>query len=235
MSACRCSVMLCSPTVRRGPVGRRPWLRYTLKPSRVAASAMSLVPMEPNSFPSVPALAWIVSLNSFIAAARSSAEDRCSRARRSNSARRDSERATLAGVASVALPCGRRKLRPKPERTLTRSPMLPRFATFCRRMTSITCRPLMLVRVRQQRQEARALDRHCQLALVERLGAGDAARDDLARLGHVALERGEILVVDGLHPFGSEAAEFLAPREAAAAAAATAAAAGAAAAPAAAA
>ena len=41
---------------------------------------MSLVPIEPKSLPSVPAFAVILSLKSFIAAARSSAPDRCSRA-----------------------------------------------------------------------------------------------------------------------------------------------------------
>ena len=116
-------------------------LRSTWKPAPVRCSAMSLVPIEPKSFPSVPALACMVSLKSFIAAARSSAEDRCSRARPSSSARRASKRAMFSGVASVALPCGKRKLRPKPERTFTRSPMLPRLATFCSRMTSIAVGP----------------------------------------------------------------------------------------------
>ena len=61
---------MCSPTMRSGPSGRRTSLRSIFWPSRVAASAISLVPMEPKSLPSVPALAWIVSLNSFSAAAR---------------------------------------------------------------------------------------------------------------------------------------------------------------------
>src|SRR5205807_7998558 len=99
----------------------------------------------------------------------------------------------------------------------TRSPMLPRLATFWSRMTSIGA-PSVLVGIGQQRQEARALDRHRQLALIEGLGPRDAARNDLAGLGDVALERAEILVVDRLHALGREAAELLTTREAAAAA-----------------
>src|SRR6185437_3825854 len=161
----------------------------------------------------------MVSLKSFIASARSPADTRCSRAAFSSSARRASNLATLSAVARVALPWGSRKLRPKPERTFTRSPMLPRLATFCRRMTSIGGAS-MLVRVRQQGEEACALDRDGELALIERLRTRDAARNDLARLGDVALERGEILVIDVLHALGGEAAELLAAGEAATTAAA---------------
>src|ERR1700730_109883 len=95
--------------------------------------------------------------------------------------------------------------------------MLPRLATFCRRMTSIEV-PSVLIGVGQQRQKARPLDRHRELALIKRLRAGDAARNDLARLADIALQGGEILVVDRLHAFGGEAAELPATREAAAAA-----------------
>src|SRR6202011_2828515 len=66
----------------------------------------------------------------------------------------------------------------------------------------------MLVGVRQQGQEACALDRNSELALIERLRARDAAGDDLARLGDVALQRGEIFVVNILHALGCEAAEL---------------------------
>jgi hypothetical protein len=62
--------------------------------------------------PSVPAFAVIWSLNSLNAAARLSASLNCSRATFSSSARRASNFFTFAGVASVALPFGRRKLRP---------------------------------------------------------------------------------------------------------------------------
>src|SRR6266513_5734071 len=101
--------------------------------------------------------------------------------------------------------------------------MLPRLATFCSRMTSIGV-PSVLIGVGQQRQKARPLDRHRELALIEGFRAGDATRNDLARLGDIALEGGEILVVDRLHAFGGETAELPATREAAAAAAAAAAA-----------
>src|ERR1700736_6921929 len=78
----------------------------------------------------------------------------------------------------------------------------------------------MLVGVRQQGQEACALDRNSELALIERLRARDAAGDDLARLGDVALQRGEIFVVNILHALGCEAAELLPARKTATAAAA---------------
>src|SRR5215831_8156977 len=83
-------------------------------------------------------------------------------------------------------------------------------------MTSMGFKASVLIGVGQQRKEARPLDRHRELALVEGLGAGDAARHDLAGLGDVALEYAEILVVDRLHALGGEAAELLATREAAA-------------------
>src|SRR5215470_4162002 len=94
--------------------------------------------------------------------------------------------------------------------------MLPRLATLVRRITSISVLPdSVLVGIRQQRQEARALHGDSELPLVEGLRAGDAARHDLARLGDIALERGEVLVVDVLHAFGGEAAELLPAGEAA--------------------
>src|SRR3954469_4417379 len=71
----------------------------------------------------------------------------------------------------------------------------------------------MLVGVGQQREVSRALDRRRELTLIERLRARDAARDDLARLGDVLLERGQILVVDLLHAFGGETAELATARE----------------------
>src|SRR5581483_6399970 len=79
----------------------------------------------------------------------------------------------------------------------------------------------MLIGVRQQGQEARALDRYGELTLIERLRTRDAARNDLARLGDVALQRGQILVIDLLHALGSEAAELLTAGETATAASTT--------------
>src|SRR5690606_31584210 len=69
---------------------------------------------------------------------------------------------------------------------------------------------VVVVGVRDQRQETGALDRGRQLALVARLGAGDAARDDLAGLGQVLAQGVEILVVDLLDALGGELAELAA-------------------------
>jgi hypothetical protein len=69
----------------------------------------------------------------------------------------------------------------------------------------------MLIGVRQQRQEAGALDRRRELALIEALGASDAAGNDLAGFGDIVLQRGQIFVVDHRHAVRGEAAEFLAP------------------------
>src|SRR5450631_42475 len=73
----------------------------------------------------------------------------------------------------------------------------------------------VLIGVRQEREEARTFDRDRELPLIEGLRTRDAARYDLAGLGNVALQGRKILVVDRLHAFGGEAAEFLAPRKAA--------------------
>src|ERR1700742_3286081 len=76
----------------------------------------------------------------------------------------------------------------------------------------------MLVGVRQQGEEACALDRNGELALIERLRARNAAWDDLARLSDVALQRGQIFVINVLDAFGCEAAKLLPARETATAA-----------------
>ena len=72
---------------------------------------------------------------------------------------------------------------------------------------------VVAVGVRDQGQEARTLDGRLQLALVARLGAGHAARDDLAGFGQVLAQGVEILVVDLLDTFGSELAELAATEE----------------------
>src|SRR5215208_1987570 len=69
------------------------------------------------------------------------------------------------------------------------------------------------VRVGQQREEARALDRVRQLALVAGGGAGDARRDDLAGLVDEVLEHFDVLVVDPLDLLGGEAAELAAAEQ----------------------
>src|SRR5690606_30735411 len=72
---------------------------------------------------------------------------------------------------------------------------------------------LVLVCVRQEREIARALYGDGELALIVRLRAGDPARNDLAGFRDVALQDAEILVVDLLDAFGSEAAELAAAEE----------------------
>src|SRR5690606_10327909 len=71
-------------------------------------------------------------------------------------------------------------------------------------------RSVVVVGVRQQRQEARALDGGVELALVVRLGAGQPGRDDLAVFLDEIAQRVEILVVDLLDAGGGEAAELAA-------------------------
>ena len=66
----------------------------------------------------------------------------------------------------------------------------------------------VLVGVRQQRQVAGPLDRHRQLALVERSRSGDTAGHDLSGLGDVALERPQIFIVDLVGTFFGELTEL---------------------------
>src|SRR5688500_5597108 len=70
----------------------------------------------------------------------------------------------------------------------------------------------MLIRVRQQGEIARPLDRRRQLPLIRRTRARNAARDDLAGLRDVSLQRHEIFVVDLLHALGGETTELLASK-----------------------
>src|SRR5690242_11843796 len=71
----------------------------------------------------------------------------------------------------------------------------------------------MIVAVGQQCQEPRAIHGVRQLALVARLGAGDAARHDLAGFGDVLTQDIQVLVVNLLHALGGETAELLAAKE----------------------
>src|SRR5690349_20579913 len=71
----------------------------------------------------------------------------------------------------------------------------------------------MQVGVRQQREEARPLDRIRQLPLVAGRRPGDARRDDLAGLVDEVLEDLDVLVVDPLDLLGGEAAELAAPEQ----------------------
>ena len=97
--------------MRSGPAGRRTSLRATLWPALVQASAMSAVPIEPNSLPSVPALAVIVSLKSFSASARSLRAATAARwPARSSSARRASKRAMLSRRGQRGLALGQQEI-----------------------------------------------------------------------------------------------------------------------------
>src|ERR1043166_6652635 len=62
------------------------------------------------------------------------------------------------------------------------------------RMTSMGC--LLLQQIRQERQEARPLDRLGQQPLLLGRNGGDAAGDDLSAFGQEALQQLYVLVVD---------------------------------------
>lgn len=99
----------CSPVVRRTPFGRRTSLLATSTPAAVTASAMSRVPMEPNSLPSSPALDAMVTVSSaLIFSARALAAARTSASLASSSARRASKNSMFFLVAGTALPCSTR-------------------------------------------------------------------------------------------------------------------------------
>ena len=66
----------------------------------------------------------------------------------------------------------------------------------------------MQVGVRQQRQEACALDRNPQLALVARLGARDAGGDDSAVFVDEILQQADVFVINQLDAFSRKAAEL---------------------------
>src|ERR1051325_3158051 len=66
---------------------------------------------------------------------------------------------------------------------------------------------------RKQRGDARALDRVLQLALMQRAGAGDAARQDLPALGDELLQHLHVFVVDVLELLHAELADALAAIE----------------------
>src|SRR4051812_5189821 len=88
------------------------------------------------------------------------------------------------------------------------SPILPRFATSSRRMTSTAISVSSRVGggVRQQGHRPRPLDRARQRALMARAIAGDPARDDLAALAEEAAEHARVLVVDEHRLVGAEPA-----------------------------
>src|SRR5690606_31291758 len=90
--------------------------------------------------------------------------------------------------------------------------MVPRFSMRSRRMISMAASSL-LHDVGQQAQVAGALDRLGQLALLLGRNGGDAAGDDLAPLGHEALQQAHVLVVDPRRVLGRERAGLAAAEE----------------------
>src|SRR4051794_8101458 len=81
-------------------------------------------------------------------------------------------------------------------------------------MICIACSSdLVLVGIRQQREEARTLDRGGELALVEGACAGQAGRRDLAVLADEIAQHVDFLVVDLLDLGDREAAEALATEQ----------------------
>src|ERR1700687_3095730 len=81
-----------------------------------------------------------------------------------------------------------------------------------RRQRSLTAR-----RGGQQRDVARLLDSLGGAALMGRTSPRQAARNDLAALGHKAGEQTHVLVIDAVDLLGAELADLLAPEELAAA------------------
>src|SRR6185369_8191150 len=73
--------------------------------------------------------------------------------------------------------------------------MVPSFSMRSRRMICMGS-PSLLHEVGQEADVPGALDRLAQLTLLLGRNRGDAARDDLATLGHEALQETHVLVVD---------------------------------------
>src|SRR3569833_127923 len=114
-------------------------------------------------------------------------------------------------VARSAFFLGSRKLRAKPSRTFTSSPIWPSIST---RSSRITCMVLSSLHdVRQQRHEAGALDGVRQDALLLVADRGDAGGHDLAALGDEALQQLHVLVVDLRRVGAGEGAGLLAAEE----------------------
>src|ERR1700733_9471002 len=72
---------------------------------------------------------------------------------------------------------------------------------------------LVLIAVRQQREETRALDGRGQLTLIERAGACQAGRRDLAVLADEIAQHVDVLVVDVIDLGDRETAEALAAEQ----------------------
>src|SRR5271170_5772583 len=127
-----------------------------------------------------------------------------------------SKRVRFSAVARNALPRGKRKLRAKPSFTRTTSPICPSRGIRSSRITSILVSPRSADHVRKQPKKTRALDRLSELALLLCRNRGDAARHDLAALGHEPLQQLGVLVVDFRHIGARERAALAAAEERAA-------------------
>src|SRR5690606_1834987 len=92
----------------------------------------------------------------------------------------------------------------------TTSPRLPRLTTFSSRITCMTIGPglFVVIGVRQQGQEAGALDGAVQLTLVVRFGTCQAGGNDLSVFLNEITQRVEILVIDLFNIGGCETAEL---------------------------
>src|SRR5271168_283982 len=106
--------------------------------------------------------------------------------------------ARLSLLARIAFFCGSRKLRAKPGFTFTISPICPSFSTRWSRISSTAAMVALPSGedVGQQRQEAGALDRLRQFALLAGGDGGDAAGHDLAPFREEAGQQANVLVVD---------------------------------------
>src|SRR6185503_2910826 len=161
----------------------------TLSLSQIVSASCVCV-TDPNRTPLSPAL---TSKRISACPRRCAISCACSKLCASFSARRAltfSSSATREGVAGSASLRGRRKFRAYPRATSTTSPRSPSFSTSSRRTTFISVR-----HVRQQSHLTRALHRDRDLALVAPARSADAARADLALLGHVPAELVEVLPV----------------------------------------
>src|SRR6185312_15713601 len=150
-----------------------------------------------RTLPILPATCWASSLRFRLSA--------------TSCALRSSKLLRFSLVARRAFFFGSRKLRAKPGFTRTTSPIWPRRSMRSSRMTSTIAR-LLLHEVGQEGEEAGALDRLGELALLLRGDRGDAARHDLAALRQEALQQLHVLVVD-LRRVGAGEGAGLAPPE----------------------
>src|SRR5215475_3484 len=136
-SGCTAIVTFCWPITLIGESSQTCG-RETAMPSAASASTMSRTETEPNSWPDSAAWRMITISLPSIFSATLPASPLALMLLASSSARMPSYLARFSVVARSALPRLRRKLRAKPSRTLTTSPIWPSLATRSSRMTSIS-------------------------------------------------------------------------------------------------